>query len=89
MNYGWAVRYSKSGKSVIALYPNQDSFTVQIILNASQVRAALQQNLASRTEEIVRNTSGFREGKWIYLVVDHKTNVKEIETLVDVRLKVK
>lgn len=89
VNYGWAVRYSKSGKSVIALYPNQDSFTVQIILNASQVRAALQQNLASRTEEIVRNTSGFREGKWIYLVVDHKTNVKEIETLVDVRLKVK
>ncbi len=89
VNYGWAVRYSKSGKSVIALYPNMDGFTAQIILNNSQVRAALQRSLASRTKETIRNTPAIHEGKWIYLDVDKKTDIKEIEMLVSVRLKVK
>jgi hypothetical protein len=43
VNYGWALGYNKSGNSLIALYPDMDSFMVQIILNKNQVEAALTQ----------------------------------------------
>lgn len=28
VNYGWALRYNKLGKSVVALYPAKDGFTI-------------------------------------------------------------
>ena len=89
VNHGWAVRYSKSGKSIIALYPNTDSFTAQIILSSSQTKAALESELSDQTKENIRNKPAIHEGKWIYLPIDKKTDVKEIEVLVNIRLKVK
>ena len=41
INYGWAKRYIKSGKSVVALYPDKNCFTVKYI-ECNQVDSALE-----------------------------------------------
>lgn len=89
VNYGWALRFTKSGKSVIALYPAKESFVVQVILNRNQEEVALQSGIDATTAGIISRTESICEGKWIYLTVDNQTDLRNIETLVAVRIRVK
>lgn len=89
VNYGWALRYNKSGKSVIALYPGKDGFTIQIILNKNQVDAALSNDLDARIIQKINNTESICEGKWVYLQIDKDSNVEDIIKLLKIRTRIK
>jgi hypothetical protein len=89
VNYGWAMRFIKSGKSIVALYPDMDCFTVQVILNKSQVDSALLKDLDVEIIETIRDKEAIHEGKWIYLRIDNKTDLKDILKLIDIRIKIK
>ena len=70
VNYGWAIRYAKSGKSVVALYPDRDSFTVQIIMKRQQLTAAYEHGVSDTTKEAVNRATDFKEGRWVFVHVD-------------------
>lgn len=89
INYGWALRFNKSGKSVIALYPGKDNFMVQIILNRNQVETALEQVKNPQFLKVIHDTESIKEGKWVYLSIDEATILDDIFTLVTVRMKTK
>jgi len=89
VNYGWAKRYIKSGKSVIALYPDNNCFTVQIILNKNQVETALELDLAPSIKDIIKNTEYIYEGKWVFIKIEKEIFLEDIKKLVDVRLRIK
>jgi hypothetical protein len=89
INYGWALRFNKSGKSIVALYPNKNFFIVQIILNSNQAEFALSQALDLKTKTLIRDKESIHEGKWIYLQIDQETDLKDILRLIDIRIKVK
>lgn len=86
INYGWAFRFIKSGKSVIALYPNKDCFTAQIILNKTQTEIALNSGLDLKTVQTIKDTEAIHEGKWVYLNIDEKFDIKNIIKLIDIRI---
>jgi hypothetical protein len=89
INYGWAIRFKKSGKSIAALYPDKDRFTVQIILNKCQVDSALLTDMDFKIIEKIRDQEAIHEGKWIYLQVDKETDLNDILKLIDIRIKIK
>lgn len=89
VNYGWALRFNKSGKSLIALYPDEDSFMVQIILNKNQVDSALTQVVNRQIVELIRDKESIHEGKWIYVRIDNKADLKDIITLTNIRIEIK
>jgi hypothetical protein len=89
VNYGWALGFNKSGKSVIALYPDKDCFTIQIILNKNQVDSSLIEVKNQKLLELIQRTKSIHEGKWIYVMVDNKTDLKDIYILLNIRIKVK
>jgi hypothetical protein len=89
INYGWAIRFKKSGKSIAALYPDKDRFTVQIILNKCQVDSALLTDMDFKIIEKIRVQEAIHEGKWIYLQVDKETDLNDILKLIDIRIKIK
>jgi hypothetical protein len=89
INYGWALRFNKSGKSIIALYPDKDCFTVQIILNTNQVESALSEDLDMSISKMIRDKEAIHEGKWIYLKVDKTTTIGDILKLIQIRIKIK
>jgi hypothetical protein len=88
-NFGWALRYRKSGKVLISIYPGKDEFMVQIILNGKEVEKALQLDIAPETKKIIMETSSIREGNWIYLKVIPDTGLNDIESLILVRSPIK
>jgi hypothetical protein len=87
VNYGWALRFIKSGKSIIALYPGKDCFTIQIILDKEQSQRAVSGNLNPAVIQKIKETEAIHEGKWIYLTIDKSTDLKDIFDLVDIRIK--
>ena len=89
VNYGWALRFIKSGKSVIALYPGEKYFMAQIILNKNQIDAALSQGLSDSVKSLIENTPTAHEGKWIFLPVDKSNDLNEVFALLNAKLKVK
>ncbi len=89
VNYGWAIRYVKSGMSVVALYPDKDGFTAQVILKRPQVEAALAKGVAAATKEAVNRASDFKEGRWVFVHVDSKTGIDDVVTLITARLSIR
>ncbi len=89
VNYGWANRYIKSGKSVIALYPAKDRFTAQIILKRAQLEAAYEQGVSDSTREAANKATDFNEGRWVFIQVDAKSGIEDVVALVKARLEVR
>lgn len=88
VNYGWAIRYAKSGKSVVALYPDQDGFTAQVILKREQLEAAYRRGVCAATKEAADRATDFKEGRWVFIHVDAKSGIEDVVTLVNARLGV-
>lgn len=84
-NLGWALRYKKSGRVLIALYPGDGEYTAQIILNKEQIGQVLKLDIRTKTRELIEQTTMIREGKWLYLRVVEETNLDEIKTLITTR----
>jgi hypothetical protein len=88
-NFGWALRYRKSGRVLISLYPGKDEFMIQIILNAKEVESALELDITEETRKIITSTSQIHEGKWIYLQVTPNNSLNDIKNLILVRSPLK
>ena len=84
-NYGWAVRFRKSGKSLIAFYPAQDSFTVQIILGEAAVAQALALKIGRQVRQIIEAAHTFAEGRWLFIPVKTAKDIKDIQVLLSLK----
>lgn len=89
VNYGWALRYTKSGKSIVALYPDKDGFTAQIIMKNQQLKAAYDHGVSAATKEAADRATDFKEGRWVFIHVDSKSGIEDVVTLVNARLSVR
>ncbi|MFA6845593.1 MAG: DUF3788 family protein [Sphaerochaetaceae bacterium] len=85
-NYGWALRFSKGGKSILALYPSKGDFFVQTILNPKQEEVALSAIADEAVRTVVHQTEPIHEGKWIFLKFSDIKDPRIIKALVDIRL---
>lgn len=87
INYGWALNFRKSGKSLISIYPGDNMFTVQIILDRMQAENAISSNISESIKSIISNTEEICEGKWIYIKVTPTSEINDIQTLLKIRMK--
>jgi hypothetical protein len=88
-NYGWAQGFSKSGKSILALYPDTNDFCVQFILSVKQEAAVLSELSNAALRDIIAEKEPIHEGKWIFARFGVFKGVEEIKRLVDIRLDTK
>ncbi len=84
-NYGWALRFNKSGKSLAALYPGSGCFTVQIILTKEQTGLAFDEKLSSAMKDYIKATPEIHEGRWLFIPIDGRYDISEIKTLLLIR----
>ncbi len=84
-NCGWALRFKKQGKSLAALYPSEDKLTIQIILDAHQVKQALEALKSYALKDIIVRTEEIHEGKWIYTEIEDQEMLEEVKKLVNIR----
>jgi Protein of unknown function (DUF3788) len=88
-SYGWMVWYRKDNRTLVALYPQQNGFTVQLVLPENLVDRALQSGLEENARQVIEKTSPLSEGRWLYIRVETEGDCQDIQKLLLIKWKPK
>jgi hypothetical protein len=88
VNYGWALGFTKNGRSILALYPDKNDFCVQFILNEKQEAALLREIENTELRDMIEKKKSIREGKWIFARIGVFKGVEEVKRIVEIRMNV-
>jgi len=89
--YGWSVRYRKSGKTLCTLFPENGSYTVLITLGKKE-REKLSDIFGTLNDiiaNIIRNTTIYHDGQWLWIQVRETTEVEDIKKLIQIKKRIK
>ena len=84
--YGWALRFERRGRLVVAMYPNRGHLTVQVILNRAQVAAATSMGLPPAIVRALQRAKDYPEGRWLFIPVASLKDARDLRTLVALKL---
>ena len=84
--YGWALRFQRSGRLALAVYPNLEHLIVQIILNRAQVAAAADMPLPSAAARVLEAATDYPEGRWLFIPVASQKGIRDLEPLIALKL---
>lgn len=89
--YGWAIRYRRSNKTLVALYPEFGRFTVLVILGKKEVFKveAMLEKLSKRVQKLFRETKQLHDGRWLWVRPSTKKDVESIKILLNAKQRAK
>jgi hypothetical protein len=89
--YGWHIRYRKSGKSLITLFPEKGAFTVLIVLGRDESEKALlmRNELSPKMLTLIENTEQLHDGRWLWIRVLQINDIADVEKLLLLKRKPK
>lgn len=86
-NYGWAIGYTKSSKSILSLYPLSNDFTIQMILKKKHENEIMKITDNKELLEIIHATPEIHEGKWIFITFSKIKSITIIKQMIDLKIK--
>ena len=89
--YGWAVRYRKSGKTLLTLFPEEEAFTALIVLGKKEVSKTkdLSGKLSKRVRDTFDNATQYHDGRWLWIRPVIRADIRSIEMLMATKRKPK
>ena len=89
LNYGWALRFRKSGKTLLVLFPGQKEFIANVVVGRSLLQKAQALKLGENARQVLGNAKRFYEGCWLYIKVSAKQDIQDVQQLVALKSKPK
>ena len=89
--YGWSIRYRKTGKSFCTLYPERGAFTILIVLGRKEVEqfGEHMNEFSSRFVELFKSARQFHDGRWLWIRVMDNSDTADIQLLLAIKKKPK
>ena len=89
--YGWAIRYRKSGKTLITLFPEEGAFTALVVLGRKEVEKAqpLLDDLSPGVRTLFENTQQLHDGRWLWIRPCCEGDIESVKTLLGTKRKPK
>jgi hypothetical protein len=84
--YGWALRFERSGRLALAMYPNHGHLTVQIILSQPQITVANAMSLPPRIVRVIEGARNYPEERWLFIPVRSAKGAKNLRSLIALKL---
>jgi hypothetical protein len=87
--YGWTIRYRKSGKTLCSLFPELGAFSVLIVLGKKEVEKALAMadEFGANTRVILEGTEQLHDGRWLWIRVLNVDDAEDIKRLLRAKRK--
>ena len=87
--YGWAIRYRKSGKTLGYFFPEDNAFSVLLVLGSKESEQVdlIKNKLEARVKSIFENTEQLHDGRWLWIRVLTKSDVESIKLLLQAKKK--
>ncbi|MHA2386034.1 MAG: DUF3788 domain-containing protein [Candidatus Thorarchaeota archaeon] len=86
---GWILRYRRSGKTLVSLYPEKGGFTVQVILGKKEVQKFedIRGELDADIATLFDKTEQVHDGRWLYIRQPGVGTIHDIEKLIQLKRK--
>ncbi len=90
-NYGWSVRYRRSGKTLCSLFPEEGAFTVLVILGRKEAETVILtlNEFSTSIQQIIMNTGQLHDGRWLWVRVLTITDINDVKKLIKIKKKPK
>lgn len=82
LNYGWALRFRKGGKPLLALFPGEKGFIANVVVGRSLLKKAHVLELGENARRVLESAKRFHEGCWLYIKVRTKQDLRDIQQLI-------
>jgi hypothetical protein len=87
--YGWSIRYRKSGKPLCTLYPERDAFTMLVVLGKKEVEQFEEHRAEYSTKiaELFTSARQFHDGRWLWIRVLDGSDAENAKRLLAMKRK--
>jgi hypothetical protein len=87
--YGWTIRYRKSGKTLVSLFPEYGAFTALVVLGKKEGEkvAEMLDELSSATRDLIGSVKQLHDGKWLWIRVLEPSHVEDVKRLLATKRK--
>jgi hypothetical protein len=87
LNYGWALRYRKSGKTLLVLFPGQREFIANVVVGRSLLEKAEALTLGENARHVLGSAKRYYEGCWLYIKVSSERDAFDVQQLISLKAK--
>jgi len=89
--HGWTIRYRKSGKTLVSLFPEKGAFTALVVLGKKDAEKALSMmdQFNSSVRKLIYEAEQHRDGRWLWIRVHGQGEVNSIKELLTIKRKPK
>ena len=86
-----SIRYKKSGKTLCYFFPEDDAFSILIVLGAkeSEKVESFKKKLNKTVKTIFENTEQLRDGRWMWIRILEKSDIDSLILLLKAKRKPK
>jgi len=88
-NYGWTIRYKKGSRTICYFFPEEEAFSVLIVLGKKQAENVYLSRLNMKTRSIFQNTEQLHDGRWLWVRALTQSDVESIKVLLNAKQKLK
>jgi hypothetical protein len=87
--YGWTMRYRKSGKTLCSLFPEQGAFSVLIVLGKKEAEKALAMagEFGTNARAVLEGTEQLHDGRWLWVRVLNVDDAEDVKRLLRAKKK--
>jgi hypothetical protein len=87
--YGWSIRYRKNKKTLCYLFPENNSFSILIVLGKSEAEQVepIKNDLNENIKHVFNNTEQLHDGRWLWIRISKKSDIVSFEKLLSVKKK--
>jgi hypothetical protein len=89
--HGWIIQYRKSNRTWCALYPEKDSFTIQIIFGKKEVEKF--EETRDDFGDFVKNkfdtTKQLHDGRWMFFKITDSSLIEDLQKMMFIKRKPK
>lgn len=85
--YGWTVRYRKSGKTLCSLFPERGAFSALVVLGKKESEKALSMldKFSPTVRTVLKDTEQLHDGKWLWIRVLNMETAHDIKALLRIK----
>ena len=89
--YGWLVRFRKSGRTIVSLFPETNSFSFLIVYGQKEIDKFIIQEpeFHPLIIEVFYQTEKLHDGKWLWIRVMDLTLFEDLKRLIAIKRKPK
>ncbi len=86
--YGWMLRFRKSGRTLLSLFPGRGAVTALVVVPSDAFTRVPDLGLTAHVADAVAGAQAYAEGRWVYASVEDDADVASVRALVELRTPV-